>query len=397
MTAPRTVVVGAGIFGVTAALELRARGHDVALLDQGRAPNPLAASTDISKVIRIEYGPDEELMVLAELAHAGWRQWNDVLIAEGREPLFHETGVLMVSQAVMAPGGFEFESYRLLEGRGHTPERLDSRMLRARFPAWSTGRYVDGFYHRMGGWVESGRVVDWLVAAARKRGVRLIEECQVTALIEHGGRVVGLRDTRSGSIEADYVVAAAGSWTPQIVPDLRASIRATGHPVVHLEPRDPEPFRAQRFPVFTADISRTGFYGFPLNRDGLVKIGNHGPGIPLDPGRPPQVGAEHLDRLRTFLENTFPALVGAKVAYARVCPYADSQDGDFWIAKHPGLSGLVVASGGSGHGFKFAPVLGGLIADVVEGREHPVLARFCWRPEVALERGVEAARWYGGA
>jgi len=395
VTAPRTLVVGAGIFGVTAALELRARGHDVTLVDQGRIPNPLAASTDVSKVIRLEYGPDEDLMALAERARAGWLRWNDVWTAEGGDPLFHETGVLMVSRAAMAPGGFEYESHRLLERRGHEPERLDARALAARFPAWSTGRYADGFYHRKGGWVESGRVVAALATWARARGVRVIEDRAVTGLVERGARVVGVRDASGASTAAEHVVVAAGSWTAQIVPELSSSIRPTGHPVVHLEPRDPEPFRAVRFPVFTADIANTGFYGFPLNDDGVVKIGNHGPGVSVDPSSPRLFAAEHLDRLRTFLEETFPALAGARVAHTRVCPYADSRDGDFWITRHPTLDGLVVASGGSGHGFKFAPVLGGLIADAAEGRAHPLLARFRWRPEVELERGREAARWKG--
>src|ERR1700737_2378513 len=72
----RTLVVGAGIFGVTAAIELRKRGHAVRLVDPGPLPHPLAASTDISKVVRLEYGADEPYTALAERAIEGWRRWN---------------------------------------------------------------------------------------------------------------------------------------------------------------------------------------------------------------------------------------------------------------------------------------------------------------------------------
>lgn len=137
-------MVGAGIFGVAAALELRERGHDVTLIDQGPIPNPLAASTDVSKVIRMEYGPDEDCMALAETARAGWLDWNDRWTSAGCDALFHETGVLMLSRSPMARGGFEYQSHLLLVRRGHMPERLDASALARRFPAWSTGRYLDG-------------------------------------------------------------------------------------------------------------------------------------------------------------------------------------------------------------------------------------------------------------
>jgi glycine/D-amino acid oxidase-like deaminating enzyme len=75
-----------------------------------------------------------------------------------------------------------------------------------------------------------------------------------------------------------------------------------------------------------------------------------------------------------------------------LCLYADTQDEDFWIAPDPQRPGLTVASGGSGHGFKFAPVLGAIIADAVERRESPWLSKFRWRPEVVLDQGREAAR-----
>ncbi len=80
------------------------------------------------------------------------------------------------------------------------------------------------------------------------------------------------------------------------------------------------------------------------------------------------------------------------MVYTRLCLYADTHDEDFWIARDPAREGLTVASGGSGHGFKFAPVLGGIIADAVEGRANPWLDKFRWRPEVRLARGREAAR-----
>ncbi|MDX1689323.1 MAG: FAD-dependent oxidoreductase [Candidatus Promineifilaceae bacterium] len=388
------VVVGAGIFGVTAALSLRRRQNTVALLDPGSLPNPRAASTDISKVVRMEYGADTVYMAMVEEALEGWHRWN-----EGwDEPLYHETGVVMLARAPLTPGGFEYESYQALLQRGHRPERLDADEIARRFPAWKPGAFVDGFFHARGGYAESGRVVAALIREAESRGVDVYERQVATALLRDGDRVTGVR-TRSGeTFAAGHVLVAAGSWTYLLVPELTPYMRATGHPVFHLRPADPKMFAPPRFTVFTADVSQTGWYGFPFHPgEGVVKIANHGVGVRLHPDDDERVvTAEDEARLRAFLSDTLPGLAEAPVVYTRRCLYADTLDEHLWIDRHPDLEGLTVATGGSGHGFKFAPILGDLIADVLEGarggKENDWLVRFRWRELSAGTAGEEAAR-----
>jgi glycine/D-amino acid oxidase-like deaminating enzyme len=165
--------------------------------------------------------------------------------------------------------------------------------------------------------------------------------------------------------------------------------------VFHLQPRDPSLFEAARFPVFGADISRTGYYGFPLN-DGIVKIANHGTGTPLAAGDESGrvVSQAQEDQLRTMLARSFPALADAPIVFRRLCVYCDTADEHFWIARHPARPNLAVATGGSGHAFKFAPVLGELIATLALGEPHPLAHKFRWRPELA-SGGAEAARHHG--
>jgi sarcosine oxidase/L-pipecolate oxidase len=104
------------------------------------------------------------------------------------------------------------------------------------------------------------------------------------------------------------------------------------------------------------------------------------------------VTAEDKESLREFLAWSFPALSDAEIVYTRVCFYSDTHDGNFWIARDPERKGLVIAAGDSGHGFKFAPVLGEIIADAVEEKNNPFLRKFRWRPEVAAGAAKEAAR-----
>jgi glycine/D-amino acid oxidase-like deaminating enzyme len=210
------LIIGSGIFGLTTALELQARGHRVTLLDAGPVPHPLAASTDISKVVRIEYGGDELYMSLAEEAREGWLAWNAETFGT---PLYHETGAVFLSQDVMRPGGYEFENYRMLIARGHAPERMDAAAIRQRFPSWNSERYVDGYFNPRAGFVESGKVVSALASLARSRGIDLREQ-RVSAIERTGSHAPVVRLERGDALTADHVVVAAGAWTPTLLPEL---------------------------------------------------------------------------------------------------------------------------------------------------------------------------------
>jgi glycine/D-amino acid oxidase-like deaminating enzyme len=357
------LVVGGGIFGVTAARALVGRGLAVTLVDpaQPERPHPLAESTDISKIVRIDYGCDEDYTHLGEAALDRWRTWEAA-------HLFHETGVAFLSRGPLA--GFERDSYELLTRRGHPLERLDATQIARRFPAYRPGALVDGYFNPRGGWAEASAVVATL---ARPLTIRT---AAVARIVDEGALLAD--DTL---LPADLVIVCAGSWVPLLLPELAPSLRSTGQPVFHLRPADPAPFAAHHFPVFGADISRTGFYGFPATAGGIVKIANHGTGTPLAPGGDAgrAVSPAQDAALREMLADTFPALATAPIVHRRLCVYCDTADGDFWIARHPSRPNLVVATGGSGHAFKFAPVLGDLITDIALGIAHPLTPKFAWR------------------
>ncbi len=385
------IVVGAGISGVTAAIELKTRGHKVILVDPGPVPHPLAASTDISKAVRAAYGPDEDYTALAERSIPIWREWNRKFGTE----LYHETGVLFVCRQPMRPGDFEFESARVLEKHRHPFERFEATEFHQRFPAFAQERFHDGFFDPEAGFAESGRVVATLVDYAKSLGVELRENTKVTALNEGSNSVKGVLLENGHFIDGDAVVVAAGAWTPYLLQETKAFFRATGHPVFHLKPPRPELFRPERFPFFGADISTTGFYGFPLNQ-GVVKIANHGGGREMSPDSAERVvTAEEENNLRVFLRSTIPSLADAPIVYTRICMYCDTNDGDLWIASDPKRPNLIISTGDCGHGFKFAPVLGEITADAVEGNPNPTLKKFRWRPEVKAGEMKEAARFEG--
>lgn len=392
MASSEILIVGGGTFGVNTALELRGRGHAVTLLEPGPLPHPLAASTDISKVIRLDYGSDEFYMEMMEEALSIWRAWNEEL----GEKVFHETGVLYFTLDGMQPGDFEYESYQLLLKRGHKIERLNANDLRRRFPAWNADRYPDGYFNPQGGWSPSGRTVNLLAARARKAGVNIIEGVSFAELIEEGGRVHGAKTTDGKEYRADWVVVCAGQWTPVLLPWMQEVMWPTAQPVMHFKAADVKSYQPPAFPVWTADVGKTGWYGFPAQDDGTLKIANHGPGWRRDPREPRDMPPDVEPRFRRFLGESLPGLANAPKVGERLCFYCDTFDGNFWVDRDPERPGLVVSAGGSGHAFKFSPLIGRVTADVLEGKPNKYAPRFAWRARGALSaeeaRAVEGVR-----
>jgi glycine/D-amino acid oxidase-like deaminating enzyme len=387
MSQAKILIVGAGVFGASTALHLAQRGHQVTIIDPGPIPHPLAESTDISKIVRLEYGPDEEYLHLMEMALPIWRQWN----AQQSRPLFHEVGVTFLSRTEMQSKGFEYESFRLLQAHGHSLKRLQGEEISQKFAAFSG--FIDGYFNPQGGYAESGLVVSWLLEEAKKLGVIVREKTRAVQLIEENTRVKGIQCQDGEKIFADEVIVAAGSWVLDLLPELSTYFRTVGQPVFHIKPSRPDLFLVPGFTVFGGDIAKTGFYGFPLSSGGVVKIANHGIGREMHPDSTERVTSQkEEENLRSFLRQHIPALAEEEIVYRRICVYCDTLDEHFWIAQDPSREGLTISTGGSGHGFKFAPVLGSLISDAAFGKENPLLKKFRWRSEQNTKRGEEAAR-----
>jgi glycine/D-amino acid oxidase-like deaminating enzyme len=370
------LVIGAGIFGLTAALALQQRGHQVTVADPGPVPHPLAASNDVSRLVRMDYGADGLYSLLGADAIEGWHRWN----ARWGRDLYHEDGFLLMSSVPMAAGSFEQDSYSLLRSRGFPLEKLSPGDLLQRYPHWNSDHYIDGYFNPRAGWAEAREVTASLANDAAEAGVSIVTGFPAAGLLQEGNRVTGAVSSDGTELRAEWVVVAAGVWTPILLPDLADRMWPVGQPIFYFKPEDPDAYRAPSFPPWGADIPRSGWYGFPANDEGVVKMANHGPGRRVHADAERAIVPEQETLCRNFLAQSLPSLASLPFHGTKMCLYCDTWDGDFWIGRDPERQGLVVATGGSGHAFKFAPVLGGLTADALEGTENAYSERFAWRP-----------------
>ena len=386
---PGVAIAGAGIFGLSGALELHRRGYAVTVLDPGPVPHPLAASNDVSRMVRMDYADDELYSDLAAEAIEGWHALNE---RRGR-PLYHEDGFLVLTSRPLEEGAVERQSYDLLTAAGWPLERLDSTSVAERFPMWNAERYTDGYFNPRGGWAAAGETVSFLAAEAIAAGIEIRSGFQAVSLLVDSGRAAGLRSAGGEEVRADAVVVAAGVWTPRLVREMQDMMTPVAQTLVYLRPNLPERFRPPSFPPWGADIPRAGWYGFPANAEGVVKMANHGPGQVVDADDPRDADAAVIESCREFLSHSLPELADAPLAGSRACFYNDTWDANFYITRHPQVEGLAIATGGSGHAFKFTPTLGRVTADVLEGKPNRYAERFAWRPKG--ESPGEATRYAG--
>ncbi len=362
------VIIGAGVMGAAAACEVAGRGARVALIDQARLPNPRAASTDHSKVFRFAY-PDTLYAGLAVEALAGWQAIEQEMGAH----LLTPTGLLLMGKA---ESRLESETAAALRALGLEAEMMTSAETAARFPQFNPAAFAHAVLDPSGAITHAERAVTTLIALARRRGVTVIESARVTDIESAAGAKVSILTETGEALECRRALVASGPWTRRLLPLLANHLLTTRQEVVYFEPRAAhEAFAVGRLPIFI-DFG-SGFYGFPIHHANAIKIGNHHRGLAVEMDEEPVVGEAFIARCRDFFAEFIPGLADAEVRETRVCVYNNTPDEDFIVDWHTEIENLLLATGFSGHGFKFGPVIGRISADLLlNGQTHYDIRRF---------------------
>jgi sarcosine oxidase len=368
MAAYEVAVVGLGVMGSAALASLARRGRRVVGIDRLAPGHDRGSSHGATRVIRLGYFEHPAYVPLLRAAYPLWR----ALEARSGTPLLTVTGILEIGDPAS-----ELVAGTLAASRQHglAHEVLDAPALMRRFPALRVPDNFVGVFQPDGGFVRAEATVTALIAQARAAGAELRIGERVLAVEPQGGgvRVV----TESGAIAAGRVIVAAGSRVRSLIPDL--PVRPIRQVLLWFEPRDDAALLAPgRLPVFMLQRPDGLFYGFPADGRAGVKAAEHAQsGETVDPDDYPRaVTAADEAPVRAVLEAHLPGAAGHLLA-ATTCLYTMAPDGDFIIDHVPDLPGVIVASPCSGHGFKFAPLIGEILADLATtGTTAHDIARF---------------------
>jgi monomeric sarcosine oxidase len=367
--------------GAAAVCEVALAGAHVTLIDQSTLPNPRGSSFDHSKVFRFAY-PEPLYVRMAVESLELWRALED----QTGERFLTSTGIVLLGSE---GSSFETDCFNALRSSNLEAELLDSAQLTARFPQFNPAAIPFAVFDPSGAILHAERAVRALIKLAVGRGVRLFEQERVTRIeldSSDGLRVA----TESGSTHRfDKLLVASGAWTRSLIPELAVHLTATRqescylkYPVESGDARsassagEPAAYEPERFPIFI-DLT-SGFYGFPLDH-GAVKISNHNKGEKVDPESIARlkVGEEFVSSCRGFFDRYIPGLGHWALSDARVCLYNNTRDDDFIIDWHPDHDGLLIATGFSGHGFKFGSLIGRIAAELlIKGRSSFDIGRF---------------------
>ncbi len=351
------IVVGGGVIGMATACALAGRGVDVTVLERYTLGHEWASSHGLSRAIRHAYG---SRAIYTRMVTRSLALWDDLARETGRH-LYTETGVLSLGKA---EDGETLSGYEVMRDENVLVERLPSEEVRARFPQFVVTDEDVIVYTPQGGMLHASECLLALRDRLSAHGGVLREGVQVTRVEPTGAQGEQGRVTVSdgSTLTADRVIVTAGPWVHDVLPDLRLPVRATRQQIIYFDGLPAEQFGVGVFPVFLAGIGEGGFYGFPLQGPGWLKVASHVIGPTSDPNEPYPPDEREIEAVQAFMRRRLPSAADAPLAFADRCRYDMTPDEDFILDDHPAGRGVVIGSGFSGHGFKFGVLIGELLA-----------------------------------
>ncbi|MBJ8346692.1 N-methyl-L-tryptophan oxidase [Antrihabitans sp. YC2-6] len=361
------IVIGLGGMGSAAAYHLAARGQRVLGLEKFTPAHDKGSSHGGSRIIRQSYFEDPAYVPLLLRSYELWEK----LAHDAEREVYRLTGGLFIGppDCLTVAGSLRASREWSLEH-----EVLDAGELRRRFPNYTPNDGDLAVYEAKAGFARPELTVQAHIDLALRAG----------ATLSFGEEVLGWKETGTGvtvttsraTYSAGQVVICPGAWAPQLLAEFGIPITVERQVLYWLEPvGGTAAFEGQ--PIFIDEnASGMQIYGFPAidGPAGGVKVAFFRKGIECTPETIDRVVHPHeIQEMRDRVGELLPALDGPSV-HSATCMYSNTPDQHFVIARHPDCANVTVACGFSGHGFKFVPVVGEILADLAtDGRtKHPI-------------------------
>ena len=365
------IVIGCGGMGSAALRALALKGKRVLGIEQFEPGHHRGSSHGHSRIIRLAYNEHPDYVPLLRRA---FELWSDIEVETGQR-LFVKTGGLDIG-----PMDGRVVTGALAACRTHSlaHEWITGSEIHRRFPGVDVPEHYGAVFHEEAGYLNPEACIDAMLASAVGHGAALKvgETLQTLESLSDGWDLC----TDRGRYTADQVVVTAGAWSQFVLPELERLAIPERQVVGWFDSLDPSRFSAEQFPVFILDSPYGEYYGFPIDESGRgFKIGRfHHLKEEVDPRKSLATPDERDEAvLRQAIEEFFP-LAGGKLQRMQTCMFTNSPDGHFIIDRHPDSSNLIVAAGFSGHGFKFACVVGELLAALACDPDASPVPLFAW-------------------
>lgn len=349
-------IVGAGSMGMAAGYFLAKKGQKVILLDAGDPPHHNASHHGETRIIRHAYGEGEAYVPLALRAQALWQQ----LEQESNQSLFLNTGVLNMGerdspfiQTLIASA----VKYQL------PLDILNASQVSERFPGITLPDNYIGCFESTSGVLRCEACIRAYRTLAIAHGAELLTYHGVDSIDIHESGVT----LTSGEtvISADRLIVSAGAWSAEILRQLNLTLpmQPTRKTFAWFEAEETK-YGQDYFPAFSFDSPEGIYYGFPSIDQAGLKVGRHDGGQAQDPNLDiePYDSVHDSHDLERFLAAVMPDV--GNLMYGKTCMYSMTEDENFIIDRHPQYSHVLIAAGFSGHGFKFASVIGEMLSEL---------------------------------
>ncbi|SCC56821.1 N-methyl-L-tryptophan oxidase [Kosakonia oryziphila] len=351
------IIIGSGSVGAATGYYATRAGLNVLMTDAHLPPHQQGSHHGDTRLIRHAYGEGEKYVPLVLRAQQLWEE----LANESGEAVFERTGVINLGPA---DSGFLANVTHSAKQWDLAVEKLDAPSLMARWPEITVPEDYIGLFEANSGVLRSELAIKTWIRFAQQAGCAQLFNCPVTAL-RHGPEGVTI-ETAEGEFVGKKVLISAGTWVRQLIPTLPVQ---TVRKVFAWFQADGRYSSKNHFPAFTGEMPNGDqYYGFPAE-DNALKIGRHNGGQLIDEARQRTPfgneagdGSECFGFLRQFLPGIGGCLYGAS------CTYDNSPDEDFIIDTLPEHPDTLIITGLSGHGFKFAPVLGEIASAFAQGK-----------------------------
>ena len=356
MAHPRIAVIGLGATGSAALCQLALRGIRAVGIERFETGHAWGSSHGPTRIIRLAHFENASYGPMMRRAYALWRDLErragaNLIVTTGIAEIGTPEGEI-VGGTIAGASRFDLAH-----------EVLDAKSLMRRYPAFRIPENFVAVVQPDGGYIEAAAAIAASIRVAAAAG----------AVIRCGERVIAIEPRRTGvcittdreKIEADGAIVAAGPWLPKMLPHLNLPLAVTRQVVGWFAPADPAPFAPDRFPVFILETRHGVHYGLPYYGRSGVKVAkhhHHNESVDSDTVTR-QVTASDEAAIRPPLADHLPDANGPLLA-AQTCLYTMTPDGTFIIDRMPGFPHVIIASPCCGHGFKFSPVVGEIVADL---------------------------------